>query len=49
MILSLPQPREAAVNSAGESETFKAAQDLAYTNGEDGSSNAKVLMIPHSS
>jgi hypothetical protein len=48
-MLSLPQPGEAAVNSAGESETFKAARDLAYANGEDGSSDAKALVIPHTS
>lgn len=48
-MLSLPQPGEAAVSNEGETESFKAARERACANGEDGSSDLKALVVPHTS
>jgi len=49
-MLSLPQPGDMAVDGGEvEVETFRVARERARANGEDGSSDAKALLIPHTS
>jgi hypothetical protein len=48
-MLSLPQPSGAPVHNGGESESFRAVRERACANGEDGSSDSKALVVPHTS